>query len=104
MCAGAWQGALDGAGITLAEESAAEHHVKAGRLARVLPDWEWPPVTLRAVFSGRKLMPARTRVFIDALVSAFGSHGKSWCDGGNVRSSRATTRTSPRLSRALGRR
>ena len=69
--------AIHGAGITLAEQSAAEAHVQAGRLTRVLPDWEWPPVTLWAVFPGRKLMPARTRVFIDALVSTFEVPGNS---------------------------
>ena len=69
--------AVHGAGITMAGKSAAEPYVKAGRLTRVLPDWEFPPMPLWAVFPGRKLMPARTRAFIDALMSSFGSPGKS---------------------------
>jgi DNA-binding transcriptional LysR family regulator len=69
--------AVHGAGITLVEDSAAEPYVKAGQLTRVLPDWKRPPLTLWAVFLGRKLMPARTRAFVDALVSTFGSPGKS---------------------------
>jgi len=52
-------------------------YVKAGTLTCVLPDGQWPRLTLWALFPGRKLMPARTRVFIDALVSPFGQPVKS---------------------------
>jgi hypothetical protein len=37
----------------------------------VLPDWRLPPVSAWAVFPGRRLMPARTRVFLDALAARF---------------------------------
>jgi len=40
-------------------------------LRRVLPEWKLPGVPAWMVFPGRKLMPARTRVFIDALVAEF---------------------------------
>ena len=33
------------------------------QLIRVLPEWDVPPATLWAVFPGRRLMPAKTRVF-----------------------------------------
>jgi hypothetical protein len=36
-----------------------------------LPDWRVPPVSAWAVFPGRRLMPARTRVFLDALAAKF---------------------------------
>jgi DNA-binding transcriptional LysR family regulator len=45
--------------------------VQRGELVRVLPDWCLPPVNAWAVFPGRRLMPARTRVFLDALVDKF---------------------------------
>ena len=64
--------AASGAGIVLAEHGSAESYVKAGQLVRVLPEWEIQPVPLSAVFPGRRLMPARTRAFIDALVDKFG--------------------------------
>jgi DNA-binding transcriptional LysR family regulator len=64
--------AANGAGIVLAEHGSAESYVKAGQLVRVLPEWEIQPVPLSAVFPGRRLMPARTRAFIDALVDKFG--------------------------------
>jgi hypothetical protein len=43
--------------------------VEAGFLERVLPEWSGPPVTVWAVMPGRKLMPTRTRVFLDALIA-----------------------------------
>jgi len=68
--------AIDGAGIAFSQERTAEPYVKAGELVRVLPEWRFPPMRLSAVFPGRKLMPARTRVFIDALSAKFGSQPK----------------------------
>jgi DNA-binding transcriptional LysR family regulator len=44
-----------------------------GELVRVLPEWSFPEVTGWAVFPGRRLMPAKTRVFIDMLEAAFDS-------------------------------
>ncbi|HEX9608149.1 MAG TPA: LysR substrate-binding domain-containing protein, partial [Gemmatimonadaceae bacterium] len=64
--------AANGAGIVLAEHGSAAYYVKAGQLVRVLPKWEIQPVPLSAVFPGRRLMPSRTRAFIDALVDKFG--------------------------------
>ena len=63
--------ARDGVGITLAEHRRVEPCVKTGELVRVLPEWRLPTAPLWAVFPGRKLMPARTRVFIDALAAKF---------------------------------
>jgi DNA-binding transcriptional LysR family regulator len=39
----------------------------------VLADWALPKVTAWAVFPGRRLMPAKTRVFIDMLKDRLGS-------------------------------
>lgn len=41
--------------------------VRQGRLRRVLPGWCLPPDTAWAVFPGRRLMPAKTRAFIEML-------------------------------------
>ena len=59
--------ALAGAGIALIHDHFAEAHVREGRLTPVLPDWRPPAMPAWAVFPGRRLMPARTRVFLDAL-------------------------------------
>ncbi len=60
-----------GAGITLLSEHFAEQYVRDGELIQVLADWSLPTVTAWAVFPGRRLMPARTRVFLDALQAEF---------------------------------
>ena len=63
--------AINGAGISMCEMRAVEPHVRLGQLVRVLPQWKLPPAPLYAVFPERKLMPARTRVFIDAVANRF---------------------------------
>jgi DNA-binding transcriptional LysR family regulator len=59
-----------GVGLALAEDFFAATHVRAGSLVRVLPDWRSTPIPLWAVFPERRLMPAKTRAFIDALAAA----------------------------------
>lgn len=61
-----------GAGIAAVPDHIALPDVHRGLLRRVLPDWCLPPVTVSAVFPGRKLMPAKTRAFIDMLQAALG--------------------------------
>ena len=63
--------AREGAGITLINDHFALPYLERGELVQVLPEWRPPPVTAWAVFPGRRLMPARTRVFLDALVAKF---------------------------------
>ncbi len=63
--------ALGGAGITVVNDHFATHYLQRGELVQVLPDWRLPPVAAWAVFPGRRLMPARTRVFLDALAAKF---------------------------------
>lgn len=60
-----------GAGITGIADHFAEPYVRSGELVAVLPDWQLPPAAAWAVFPGRRLMPARTRVFLDALQAEF---------------------------------
>lgn len=63
-----------GAGITAAPDYFAAEDVRRGTLVRLLPDWDLPGQVASAVFPGRKLMPPKTRVFIDMLSTAFGDH------------------------------
>jgi len=60
-----------GAGIAGVPIHFAEPYVQRGELEPVLADWRLPPVPAWAVFPGRRLMPARTRVFLDALADEF---------------------------------
>ncbi len=59
-----------GLGISLFTERFARPAIETGYLERVLPEWSGPLVTVWAVMPGRKLMPTRTRVFLDALITA----------------------------------
>jgi DNA-binding transcriptional LysR family regulator len=60
-----------GAGITLVNDHFAMADVETGALVPVLEDWSLPHAPCWAVFPGRRLMPARTRVFLDALQEKF---------------------------------
>ena len=59
--------ACAGSGITLVPTHYASEGVQDGRLTRVLPQWSSPGGKGWAVFPGRRLMPARTRAFLDLL-------------------------------------
>ncbi len=62
--------ALMGTGIALVNDYFVEPHVRSGDLVPVLPDWQAPATDAWAVFPGRRLMPARSRVFLDAVQAA----------------------------------
>lgn len=62
--------AVAGVGIAAVPEHYAMASVRTGLLRRVLPDWCLPASTAWAVFPGRRLMPAKTRAFIDMLQAA----------------------------------
>lgn len=59
-----------GAGIAAVPDVFAEADLRRGELVRVLPEWDLPAHTAWAVFPGRRLMPAKTRVFIEMLETA----------------------------------
>lgn len=62
--------ACAGAGIAAVPDYFAAPYVRQGALRRVLPTWCLPSHTVWAVFPERKLMPVKTRVFIDMLQTA----------------------------------
>ncbi len=62
--------ACAGAGIAAVPDYFAAAAVKRGELKRIMPDWCVPASTAWAVFPGRRLMPAKTRAFIDMLHTA----------------------------------
>jgi len=65
--------AVAGVGITAVGDHFAQAHVERGELLRVLPGWCLPPAACWAVFPERRLMPLRTRVFLDAMGQALAS-------------------------------
>jgi DNA-binding transcriptional LysR family regulator len=63
--------ARSGAGIAALNDHFAASYVRGGELRPVLQDWSLPSGPGWAVFPGRRLMPARTRVFLDAMEAEF---------------------------------
>ncbi|MFL9923085.1 LysR family transcriptional regulator [Herbaspirillum lusitanum] len=58
--------AKQGVGIAVLDSVLARDDVASGQLRRVLPDWSLAPVQVHAITETR-LLPARTRLFIDFL-------------------------------------
>lgn len=63
--------ACGGAGIAASSDLFVSSYVKKGELVRVLPEWDLPAATGWAVFPGRRLMPAKTRAFLDMMEEMF---------------------------------
>jgi DNA-binding transcriptional LysR family regulator len=59
--------AFAGAGIAASSDLFAGQYEERGELVRVLPEWSLPMATGWAVFPGRRLMPAKTRAFLDLM-------------------------------------
>lgn len=64
--------AISGLGLAGLPSFVAEQAMRDGRLKRVLPEWRGTTLTLYAAMPSRKQVPARTRAFVDFLVSVFG--------------------------------
>jgi DNA-binding transcriptional LysR family regulator len=58
--------AILGCGIAMLAEAVAAEDVAHGRLRRVLPRWQAPPIAVYAI-TETKLLPAKTQLFIDFL-------------------------------------
>lgn len=67
--------AAAGLGIAHVPMSHAVRYFERGELVRVLPDWYTEKGTLSLYFAAKKLMPAKTRVFIDFIVERFRAQG-----------------------------
>jgi DNA-binding transcriptional LysR family regulator len=46
-------------------------HLQSGALQRVLPDWYSNLGAISLYFASQKLLPAKTRVFVDHVTEAF---------------------------------
>ncbi|MEW6341233.1 MAG: LysR family transcriptional regulator [Paraburkholderia sp.] len=64
--------ATHGMGIAVLDTELARDDVALGRLVRVLPEWSLEPVQVHAITETR-LLPARTRLFIEFLKTRFSS-------------------------------
>lgn len=60
-----------GLGVALLPMPHALPHLESGQLKRVLPAWYWDDGPISLYYSGQRLLPSKTRVFIDFVVSQF---------------------------------
>lgn len=72
--AAALEAAEQGLGIAVTSMPNALPYLDAKRLVRVLPDWYADAGALSLYFSAQKLLPAKTRAFIDFVVAHFRKH------------------------------
>ncbi|HWV03887.1 LysR family transcriptional regulator [Ralstonia sp.] len=61
------QAAIAGLGVARITSVFATDLIASGALQEVLTDFQSPPMRVYAVFPGRRLMPAKVKVFMDAL-------------------------------------
>jgi DNA-binding transcriptional LysR family regulator len=59
--------AIAGLGVARITSTFCAAAVQRGELLRLLPDWVCEPLKINALLPGRKLVPAKARVFLDAL-------------------------------------
>ena len=60
-----YRAALDGAGVAALSQALVAPHLESGALVHLLPDWIFGRFTIYAALPSRKLLPARTRAFLD---------------------------------------
>lgn len=63
--------ALMGLGVAMIAVPYVERYLESGALQRLLPDWHTDLGGISLYFAGRKLLPAKTRAFIDHMTAAF---------------------------------
>jgi DNA-binding transcriptional LysR family regulator len=63
--------ALLGLGVGLIAVPHAAPHLQSGALERLLPDWHCDVGPISLYFASQKLLPAKTRVFVDFVTAAF---------------------------------
>ncbi|MEW6037732.1 MAG: LysR substrate-binding domain-containing protein [Pseudomonadota bacterium] len=64
--------ACQGLGVVAIPDHYVRSYVDTGALTPVLPGWQLPSVTGWAVFAGRRLLPAKTRAFLEMLDTSAG--------------------------------
>ncbi len=63
--------ALMGLGVAMIAVPYVERHLESGALQRLLPDWHADLGAISLYFTSQKLLPAKTRAFVDHVTAAF---------------------------------
>jgi len=64
--------ATQGFGVTLGPESVLSAELEAGRLVRVLPDYEGPARPMQVLYPAGRRPTVKVRSFVEAMIEAFG--------------------------------
>ena len=67
--------ALAGLGIALSNRWLIEPYLRTGDLEVVLPQWQYPPHPVHAVYPSNRFIPLKVRRFVDSLYSFFEDEG-----------------------------
>jgi DNA-binding transcriptional LysR family regulator len=59
--------AVDGAGVVVTSRLLVQEHLARGELVHLLPDWIFSRYTIYAALPSGRMLPARTKVFLDFL-------------------------------------
>lgn len=65
------QAVLAGAGVGMVGVPHALPHLESGEMVRLLPGWYADAGTISLYYAGNRLLPAKTRVFVEFVVEAF---------------------------------
>ena len=63
--------ALMGMGVVLLALADVAEHIERGELVRLLPDWYADAGSISLYFASQKLLPAKTRTFVDFVTQSF---------------------------------
>jgi DNA-binding transcriptional LysR family regulator len=69
------QAALAGLGISLSNRWLIDPYLKSGALELVLPDWQYPPHPVHAVYPSNRFIPLKVRRFVDMMQAYFEEEG-----------------------------
>jgi DNA-binding transcriptional LysR family regulator len=69
------QAAIAGLGVARITATFCAGAVARGQLVRLLPQWQCAPLRIYALLPGRRLVPAKVRVFLDGLEEEARHHG-----------------------------
>lgn len=69
------QAALAGLGISIANRWLIEPYLTSGELELVLPEWQYPPHPIHAVYPSNRFIPIKVRRFVDRLQDYFKEMG-----------------------------
>lgn len=69
------QAAVTGLGVALLPMAFAAPWLQGGQLVRLLPGWSSDGGPISLYYASKKLLPARTRVFVDFVLEQFEARG-----------------------------